>query len=90
MPMTRIHVSLDDAVLRELDRVAGPRGRSAYIAAATAEKLDRERRWQRIFGSVGSVPEDGTHPWDGMDAGHWVRQERKHGNKPPEEWETFS
>ncbi|HEY8739262.1 MAG TPA: hypothetical protein VIN56_01545 [Candidatus Dormibacteraeota bacterium] len=53
-----------------------------------AEKLDRERRWERLLSAVGSVPEDGTHPWDGMDAGDWVRQERHGGSKPSEEWET--
>jgi hypothetical protein len=83
-------VNLDDELLKDLDRAAGRRGRSAYIAELVAEKLDWERRWEAIMGAVGAAPEDGTHPWDGMDSGEWVRQQRQRGSKPPEEWETSS
>jgi predicted transcriptional regulator len=86
--MARIHVNLDDDVLQKLDEVAGPRGRSAYLLAALAEKLDRERRWAVIFDAFGAIPEDGTHPWDGRDASEWVREERKRGSK--KSWDLSS
>jgi predicted transcriptional regulator len=79
--MTRIHLNLDEAMLRRLDDVAGPRGRSAYVRKALAEKLVRNWRWEQIMSAWGSIPEDGTHPWDGMDAGEWVASERRRGSK---------
>ncbi|MDQ6746546.1 MAG: hypothetical protein M3010_00355 [Candidatus Dormibacteraeota bacterium] len=88
--MARIHLNLDDDLLGDLDRLAGPRGRSAFIAAATAEKIEHESRWELILSAIGTVPEDGTHAWDGMDAGEWVRQERQRGSKRQDEWDTSS
>jgi plasmid stability protein len=71
----RVHVNLDDGLVRELDRRAGTRGRSAYIAATLERALDDERRWEAIAASVGKLSDDG-HEWDD-DPAAWVRAQRR-------------
>jgi len=70
----RMHISLDDDLVGELDRRAGARGRSSYIADAVRERLDRDRRWELIWSAVGSIPDHG-HEWDD-DPAEWVRRQR--------------
>lgn len=70
----RMHISMDDELVGELDRRAGARGRSSYIADAVRERLDRDRRWELIWSAVGSIPDHG-HEWDD-DPAEWVRRER--------------
>jgi plasmid stability protein len=71
----RVHVNLDDELVRELDRRAGRRGRSTYIAATLQRALDDERRWEEIAASVGKVSDSG-HEWD-SDPAAWVRAQRR-------------
>jgi Arc/MetJ-type ribon-helix-helix transcriptional regulator len=70
----RIHISLEDELVRELDRRVGTRRRSSFIARAVREALDDERRWELIESSLGSVSDDG-HEWD-EDPASWVREQR--------------
>ena len=70
----RMHISLDDELVRELDRRAGARGRSSYIADSVRERLDRDRRWELIWSAVGSIPDHG-HEWDD-DPAEWIRRQR--------------
>jgi len=70
----RLHITLDDDVVRELDRRVGPRRRSAYIARAIAQALDDDRRWELIESSLGGIA-DGGHEWD-ADPAAWVRSQR--------------
>ena len=69
----RLHITLDDDVVAELDRRAGPRNRSAFLAAAVRQALDEERRWDALEASIGALP--GPHDWD-EDPGAWVRAQR--------------
>lgn len=71
----RLHISLDDALVGELDRVAGRRQRSAFIAHAVERTLDEERRWREIAGALGAIGDHG-HEWD-EDPAAWVRQGRR-------------
>jgi metal-responsive CopG/Arc/MetJ family transcriptional regulator len=71
----RVHINLDDEIVRELDRRAGARGRSAYIAAALRRALEDERRWEQIASAVGSL-EGAGHEWDDDPAG-WVAAQRR-------------
>lgn len=71
----RVHVHLDEDLLRELDRRVGPRGRSAYIAATLRQALDEEQRWERIEAAVGTLEATG-HDWDDDPAG-WVTSQRR-------------
>ena len=71
----RLHISLDDALVDELDRVAGRRQRSTFIAHAVERTLGEERRWREIEGALGAVDDHG-HEWD-EDPAAWVRQGRR-------------
>jgi predicted transcriptional regulator len=66
---------LDDALVAEIDRVAGARGRSAFIAKAIDKALEEERRWTGILDSLGSIADTG-HEWD-EDPAAWVRAQRR-------------
>jgi plasmid stability protein len=71
----RVHVNLDDDLVRELDERAGVRGRSAYIAATLQRALDDERRWEDIAAAAGALADRG-HDWD-SDPAAWVRAQRR-------------
>ena len=71
----RLHISLDDGLVAELDARVGRRRRSAFVAAAVERALDDERRWDLIESALGSL-DDGGHPWD-EDAASWVRAQRR-------------
>ena len=71
----RVHITLEDALVRELDRRVGPRRRSAFVASAVERALEDERRWEVIWSAVGGVPDEG-HEWD-HDPAAWVASERR-------------
>jgi hypothetical protein len=71
----RFHITLDDKLIVELDRRAGPRGRSAFIARTVARALENEWRWENIEASLGAI-EDHGHEWDADPAG-WVKAQRR-------------
>jgi hypothetical protein len=71
----RLHITLSDELVAELDRRVGPRQRSPFIAGAVRQALDDERRWELIESSLGTV-EDQGHDWDD-DPASWVREQRR-------------
>jgi len=71
----RLHISLRDDLVAELDRKVGRRRRSAFIAEALTHALEDDRRWRDIEAAVGRV-EDGSHEWDD-DPQAWVRAQRQ-------------
>jgi Arc/MetJ family transcription regulator len=70
----RLHINLDDALVAELDRLVGPRRRSAFVASAVQAALEDAQRWELIESSFGSIPDTG-HEWD-EDPAAWVREQR--------------
>jgi metal-responsive CopG/Arc/MetJ family transcriptional regulator len=74
----RVHITLSDELVRELDRRVGARGRSAFIAGAVREALEDERRWQLVESALGSIEATG-HEWD-ADPAAWVREQRSADN----------
>ena len=76
----RLHIALDDDLVAELDRRAGPKQRSAFIAQLIQRGLDDERRWDDIEAALGSISDTG-HDWDDAPA-DWVRRQRR-GDRPP-------
>lgn len=76
----RVHISLDEDLVRELDELVGPRGRSPFIADAVREKVDRARRWRLIESAFGSISDSG-HEWD-EDPAAWVHEQRRKGERP--------
>ena len=71
----RMHITLDDELVRELDRRVGRGHRSAFIAATVARALDDAQRWELIMSAAGSIADEG-HAWDD-DPAAWVRAERR-------------
>lgn len=70
----RLHISIDDVLIAELDETVGPRQRSAYIAHAVRLALAEDHRRRALRAALGSI-EDFGHEWDDDPAG-WVRQQR--------------
>lgn len=75
MAGVRLHIHLDEELVRELDRRVGPRRRSAFVEEAVRRALEDERRWELIWSAVGAVGGRG-HAWD-ADPADWVRAQRR-------------
>ena len=72
----RLHISLEDDLVAELDRRVGRRRRSAFIGQTIRRALDDERRWEEIEAALDAIPDTG-HDWD-EDPAAWVRAQRAH------------
>jgi Arc/MetJ family transcription regulator len=70
-----MHITLDDGLVRELDRRVGPRRRSSFVSTAVRQALEDERRWELIESAVGSIADEG-HEWD-QDPAAWVSEQRR-------------
>lgn len=75
MATVRVHISLDDELVWELDELVGPRGRSPFIANAVRRAVDAERRWRKIESAFGTIADSG-HEWDD-DPAAWVHAQRR-------------
>ncbi|MEX1004222.1 MAG: ribbon-helix-helix domain-containing protein [Acidimicrobiia bacterium] len=71
----RLHITLDKELVDELDRRAGKRRRSTFIAQLIRRALDEEQRWDEIESVLGSIADTG-HAWDD-DPATWVRSQRE-------------
>jgi hypothetical protein len=71
----RVHITLEDEIVRELDRRVGARRRSSFIAGAVRQALDDESRWELVESALGSIGDAG-HEWDD-DPAAWVRTQRR-------------
>jgi Arc/MetJ-type ribon-helix-helix transcriptional regulator len=71
----RLHISLDDKLVEELDERVGKRRRSTFISETLRRALDDERRWEDISAGLGALADSG-HDWDADPAG-WVRAQRR-------------
>ncbi|MGH2981661.1 MAG: CopG family ribbon-helix-helix protein [Solirubrobacterales bacterium] len=76
----RIHINLDDELVRNIDEVAGPRGRSRLIREAVEQEVDRRRRRKALEEGMGSVPGFAPH----MTA-EWISAERKRQTRERDE-----
>ncbi|MGA9285914.1 MAG: hypothetical protein WBV85_10790 [Solirubrobacteraceae bacterium] len=70
----RVHISLDDALIEQLDRRIGARRRSAFISETLRRALEDDQRWEDIEAGLGALSET-THEWDRDTAG-WVAAQR--------------
>jgi Arc/MetJ-type ribon-helix-helix transcriptional regulator len=75
----RLHISLDDDLVEQLDRRVGKRRRGKFISEIVRRALDDERRCEDIEAGLGALS-DGGHEWDADPAG-WVRAQRR--SDPP-------
>ncbi len=53
MALARTNLTLPEDLLREVDAMAGPRGRSRYVAEAVAQRVRRDKLGQAIRDSAG-------------------------------------
>lgn len=70
----RLHISLDDELVEQLNQRVGRRQRSAFIAETLRRALDEARRWEDIEAGIGALA-GREHEWD-ADPAAWVHAER--------------
>jgi len=68
----RLHISLEDELVAQLDRRVGRR--SAFIGQTVRRALEDERRWDDIEASLGALA-GREHDWDHGPA-EWVTAQR--------------
>ena len=69
-----MHIELDDAIVTEIDSIAGRRRRSAFVREAVLAAVDRHRRKIRLRQAAG-ILRNSEHDWDD-DPAAWVRRQR--------------
>lgn len=70
----RMHIELDDAIVTEIDAIAGLRRRSAFVREAVLAAVDRHRRTRRLHQAAGML-RGSEHDWDD-DPAAWVSRQR--------------
>jgi hypothetical protein len=80
MKTKRAHVLLPYDLIREIDAIVGPRGRSAFLVE-TAQEAVRRRKLLQFLESDASGWKDADHPELSRGAGTWVRQLRRESDK---------
>jgi metal-responsive CopG/Arc/MetJ family transcriptional regulator len=70
----RLHITLDDDIVKRLDRRVGRRRRSSFISETVRRALEDEQRWEDIEAGLGTLA-GGEHEWD-ADPAAWVRTQR--------------
>lgn len=71
----RMHIELDDELVREVDRLAGPRERTAFVRRAVLRAVDEANRAEALRAAAGALADTGPHDWD-ADPAAWVRTSR--------------
>lgn len=71
----RLHITLDDTLVKQLDGRVGARRRSAFISETVRRALEDERRWDDIEAGLGALS-GGEHEWD-ADPAAWVQAQRQ-------------
>lgn len=75
MTSKRAHVLLPEDLVREIDRLVGPRGRSAFLVETARNEVRRQRLLQ-FLNSKEVVWKEEDHPELKRGAGAWVRKLR--------------
>ena len=75
MSAKRAHIVLPEGLVREIDKIAGSRGRSAFLADLAQREIKR-RRMLEILKSGKPVWKDKDHPELKRGAAQWVRKLR--------------
>ena len=70
----RMHIQLDDAIVAEIDAIAGLRRRTAFVREAILKAIDRHRRTSHLREAAGML-RDREHEWDD-DPAAWVSRQR--------------
>jgi len=80
----RTNLVLPRELVAEIDRVAGPRGRSRYVAEVLEQAVRRERQRAAMRAGVGMlVDRPGYEHWSTPDrVAQWVTEQRSGGRDP--------
>jgi hypothetical protein len=86
MKTKRAHILLPQDLVREIDAIVGPRGRSAFLVE-TAREAVRRKKLLRFLESDAPAWTDADHPELANGAAAWVRglrqeNERRREKKP--------
>lgn len=85
MPLARTNLTLPIELIREVDALAGPRGRSAYVAEAVRYRLKRDRLRRVLDETYGAAT--GQSEWmDADEAYRWVRSLREDRSRDARLW----
>jgi hypothetical protein len=74
--LARTNLTLPEALIREVDVIAGPRGRSRYVADAVAQRLKRDRLLRALDAAAGSLVPKGGRPMSRAEVSAWVEELR--------------
>jgi metal-responsive CopG/Arc/MetJ family transcriptional regulator len=79
--LARTNLTLPVALMREVDEIAGPRGRSRYVAQAVAQRVKRDRLRRAIEDTAGIMV--GKPGWMSPDeVVRWVDELRSEDTDP--------
>jgi metal-responsive CopG/Arc/MetJ family transcriptional regulator len=83
--MVRTNVTLPSEVMAQIDEIAGPRGRSSYVAEAVQARLKRDRMRRVLDETYGAAV--GHSQWkDADEAYRWVRSLREDHSRDDWNW----
>jgi hypothetical protein len=80
MKTKRAHILLPQDLVREIDAIVGPRGRSAFLVETAREAVQR-KKLLRFLESDTPAWKDTDHPELAGGAGKWVRELRQENEK---------
>lgn len=80
MKTKRAHILLPQDLVREIDAIVGPRGRSAFLVETAREAVRRKKLLRFLEGSEPGW-KDADHPELAGGAGAWVRDLRQDSEK---------
>jgi metal-responsive CopG/Arc/MetJ family transcriptional regulator len=75
MALARTNLTLPEQLLRDVDKIAGPRGRSRYVAEAVAQRVKRDRLGAAIREAAG-VMVASQHRMSRDDVTAWIDELR--------------
>ncbi len=79
----RTNLLLPKALIDEVDRYAGPRGRSRYVAEALSDRLRRDRLREVVLATSGALNRADYPHWQTPDhVTAWVRELRAEVTDP--------
>jgi hypothetical protein len=76
----RAHILIPSDLLREIDALVGPRGRSAFLLETARQEVKR-RKLLRFLQSDEPAWKEEDHPELAGGADNWVRELRKQGER---------
>lgn len=76
MGLTRTNLMLPDELVREVDEIAGPRGRSRFVTEAVEYRVKREKLRRAIAATAGCMVRRGSR-MDRDQVSAWIRELRE-------------